>query len=133
MANQIIWFADPKLIKVLMKDEKPVGFLMAYPDISRAIQRIKGKMFPFGWIHLMIALKTTRWININGAGIIDSYRGLGGTAVLFDEMAKSVREGRYKHADLVQIGTENERMQREMSSFGINFYKTHKMYEKVIL
>ena len=133
MANQIIWFADPKLIKVLMKDEKPVGFLMAYPDISRAIQKTKGKMFPFGWIRLMIALKTTRWININGAGIIDSYRGSGGTAILFDEMVKSVRESRYEHADLVQIGTENVRMQRELSSFGINFYKTHKMYEKVIL
>lgn len=130
MAEQILWFADPNLIKVLMKDEQPVGFLLAYPDISRALQATKGKLRPFGWLRILWELKTTLWININGAGIIEEYRGMGGTAVLFDEMAKSVLEGRYQYAHLVQIGTENERMQRELSSFGINFCIAHMMYER---
>jgi len=50
--------------------------------------------------------------------------------VLFSEMHKSVVEGRYEHADIVQIGAENDRMQNEMRNFGIDFYKTHRMYEK---
>ena len=132
MANQILWFADPRLIKILTKDKRPVGFLFAYPDISVALQKTKGKLFPFGWLRILIELKTTRWINFNGAGIIEEYRGLGGTAVLFHEMAESVLAGRYREADLVQIGTENDRMQREMSSFGINFYKSHKIYERTL-
>jgi len=132
MANQILWFADPRLIKILTKDDRPVGFLFAYPDISDALQKTKGELFPFGWLRILIELKTTHWININGAGIIEEYRGLGGTAVLFNEMAESVLAGRYREADLVQIGTENDRMQREMSSFGINFYKSHKIYERPI-
>ena len=32
MASQMLWFADPQLIKIVMKDEEPVGFLFAYPD-----------------------------------------------------------------------------------------------------
>jgi hypothetical protein len=132
LANQIIWFADPRLIKIFMKDDLPVGFLLAYPDISFAIRKIRGKLFPFGWVRLLFALKTTDWINVNGAGIIAEYRGSGGTAVLFDELAKSIRAGRYEQADIVQIGLENDRMQREMRSYGIDFYKTHKLYEKKI-
>ena len=132
MASQILWFADPRLIKVLMKDEQPVGFLLAYPDISAALIKTKGRIWPFGWVRLLLELKRTEWINVNGAGIIAEYRGLGGTAVLFNEMAKSVKEERYLHADLVQIGVENERMQRELSTFGIDFYKMHRIYQRMI-
>ena len=132
MANQILWFADPRLIKILTKDERPVGFLLAYPDISAALQKTRGRLWPFGWVHLLRELKRTEWINVNGAGIIAEYRGMGGTAVLFNEMAKSVREGHYIHADLVQIGVENERMQHELSTFGIDFYKMHRIYRSMI-
>jgi hypothetical protein len=129
MADQILWFADPHLIKVLMREEQPVGFLLAYPDISAALQKTKGRIWPFGWVRLLWELKHTEWINVNGAGIISEFRGMGGTADLFNEMANSVREGRYIHADLVQIGMENERMQRELSTFGIDFYKMHRIYK----
>jgi hypothetical protein len=130
MAKQMLWFADPRLIKIVMKDDKPVGFLFAYPDISRAIQRVHGRVFPFGWIVLLLELRKTRWININGAGMLPGYRGVGGTALLFNEMHKSMLESRYCYADIVQIGVENENMQREMRDFGIDFYKTHRVYEK---
>jgi hypothetical protein len=130
MAQQLLWFADPKLIKILMKDDDPVGFLFAYPDISAALQRTRGRLWPFGWIRLLRELKQTRWVNINGAAIIERYRGLGGTAILFSEMQRSVIEGGFLYADLVQVGTANDRMQREMRDLGITFYKRHCMYER---
>ena len=132
MSRTILWVADPGIIKILMKGEKAVGFLLAYPDISTALQKTGGRLLPFGWIQMLFELKRTKWININGAGIIDDYRGLGGTAVLFEELGKSVKSGQYQHADLVQIGMENEKMQRELSAFGIDFYKSHCMYSKMI-
>jgi uncharacterized protein (DUF1015 family) len=76
-------------------------------------------------------MKKTDWININGAGLIQEYRGLGGTALLFSEMQKSIVEsGQFRHADIVQIGLENRNMQREMENFGIVFYKTHRTYQR---
>lgn len=130
MADQLLWFADPKLIKIVMKDGEPVGFLFAYPDISVAVQRTQGRVFPFGWLALLREMKRTKWVNINGAGMIEKYRGSGGTALLFSEMQKSVVEGGFEHADLVQIGVENEKMQRELRELGIDFYKTHRLYQR---
>lgn len=129
VADQLLWFADPRLIKVVFKGDQAVGFLLAYPDISAAIQKTGGKVFPFGWIRLFRELKQTKWVNINGAGMIEGYRGLGGTALLFSEMYKAVKESGYSYADLVQIGLENERMQRELRNLGIDFYKQHTVYE----
>jgi hypothetical protein len=133
LADQLLWFADPRLIKVVMKGDEPVGFLFAYPDISAAVQRTRGRIFPFGWISLLRELRKTKWVNINGAGMLEGYRGLGGTALLFSEMQKSIMEGGFQHADLVQIGTENDRMLRELRSFGVEFYKVHRIYEQDII
>ena len=134
MANQLIWLADPKLIKLVMKDNKAVGFLLAYPDVSRALQKTRGRLFPFGWLTLLLELRRTDWININGAGLLPEYRGSGGTAILYSEMFKSVSENpRYKHAEVVQIGVENESMQREMENFGIDFHKMHRTYSRELV
>lgn len=133
MAKQLLWLADPKLVKLVMKGDKAVGFLLAYPDVSAALQKTRGRLFPFGWLTLLLELRRTTWININGAGLLPEYRGSGGTAILYSEMFKSVTENpRYKHADIVQIGLENENMQREMENFGINFYKMHRTYWRAL-
>ncbi|HKZ43527.1 MAG TPA: hypothetical protein VJZ78_00650 [Anaerolineales bacterium] len=139
LASQMLWFANPNLIKIIKKidpdkgEDELVGFLFAYPDISKAVQKTKGKLFPFGWMTMLMELRNTDWININGAGLREDYRGLGGTAILFSEMEKSVRaSSKFKHADIVQIGMENDRMQREMANFGIDFYKNHNLYQKSI-
>ena len=136
MANQLLWFSDPRLIKIVYKvedprtgDDEPVGFLMAYPDISTALQKTKGRIFPFGWITLLREFKRTDWLNINGAGLIPEYRGSGGTAILYSEIFKSATEtSQFRHAEVVQIGLENTNMQREMEHFGMDFYKVHRTY-----
>jgi hypothetical protein len=130
MASQLLWFADPRLIKIIMREDEPVGFLFAYPDISAAVQRVKGKLFPLGWLDCLRELRRTRWVNINGAGIIEEYRGLGGTAILFSEMHKSIVAGGFENADIVQIGMENDKMQRELHDLGIDFYKAHRLYQQ---
>lgn len=69
LADQLLWFADPKLIKIVMKGDEPVGFLLAYPDISAALQKTRGRLFPLGWLAILRELRRTDWLNINGAGL----------------------------------------------------------------
>lgn len=140
LADQLVWFADPNLIKVVMKSdpsgkqgEQPVGFLLAYPDISAALQKTRGRLFPFGWISLLRESQRTDWVNINGAGMVPEYRGLGGTAILYSEIFKSLIENpRYHHIEVVQVGLENDAMQRELQNFGVDFYKIHRTYQKIL-
>jgi GNAT superfamily N-acetyltransferase len=129
LAGQMLWFADPKLVKIVMKDKEPVGFLLAYPNVSAALQRTKGRLFPFGWLVILRELRRADWLDINGAGLIPEYRGTGGMAILYSEMFKTVKEGgRFRRAEVVQIGMENDAMQRDLENFGIDFYKTHRTY-----
>ena len=126
----LLWIAQPELIKLILKDDQPVGFLLAYPDISAGLQATGGRVFPFGWVRLLWEKYHTRWVNINGAGIVAEYRGMAATALLFAELYRSVTgSGQFSHAEVVQIGDENERMRRELQGIGIEFYKTHALFE----
>lgn len=72
---------------------------------------------------LLVDMQRTPWVNINGMGIVRGHRGVGGTALLFSEMQKNIGQRSFAHADLVQIGSENDPMLRELRSLGVNFYK----------
>lgn len=133
MTNGLLWIAQPELIKLIFKDDQPVGFLLAYPDIARGLQATRGRVFPFGWIRLLWEKHHSDWIDINGAGIAAEYRGMAATALLFSEMYQSVTSsGQFKHGEVIQIGMENERMRAELRGMGIDFYKSHAMFEMEI-
>lgn len=130
MARGLLWLAKPELIKLIMKDDKPLGFLLAYTDVSAALQATNGRIFPLGWIRLLWEKHHTHMININGVGIIEEYRGLAATALLFAELNQSATaSGQFDCAEVIQIGTKNLRMRRELREMGINFYKSHALFE----
>jgi GNAT superfamily N-acetyltransferase len=130
MADQLLPIADPRLIKLVMKGNDPIGFVLAYPDPSAAIQRTKGRLWPFGWADLLLELRRTKWLNVNGAGILPEYQGLGGMALLLAEMENAVRASRCEHAEIVQISVNNDKMQGVLRDLGINFYKIHRVYQR---
>ncbi len=130
ISQGLIWLAKPELIKLIMKDDKTIGFLLAYPDVSAALQATKGRLFPFGWARLLWEKHHTEMININGIGIVDEYRGSAATALLFSELYTSVTaSGQFKCAEVIQIGVKNKRMRLELREMGINFYKSHALFE----
>jgi hypothetical protein len=130
LAQQIMWFADPRLIKVIFKGDEMAGFLFAYPDVSAAIQRTGGRMWPLGWVDLLAEKRRTKWLNVNGMGVLPRFRGLGATALLFCELYDSVLTGGFAYADMVQIGAENARMLNEIRGLEIDFYKTHRTFRR---
>jgi len=77
-------------------------------------------------------MRNTPWVNINGMGILKEHRGAGGTALLFSEMQKSIVQRGFIHADLVQIGSENDPMLRELRSLGLISIKSTAFTEKTL-
>jgi hypothetical protein len=133
MASQLLWIADPKLVKLIYKDNEPIGWMMGYPDVSVAFQKAKGHLFPLGWLRILLESKRTNRIILNGFGIVDDYQRLGGTAILYSELYKSVKDDdRYDSAELLQIREENIKSLLETKNFDIQFHKIHRLYEKFI-
>lgn len=132
IAKRVLQIAIPEQLKLVWKEDTIVGFLICYPDISAAIQRSGGKLLPFGWYYLLREFKRTKWINLNGIGILPQYRGRGVDAMMLAEAAKTMSEGNYEHAEVVQIDEGNTKMQAEMTALGVNFYKRHRIFHRAL-
>ncbi len=133
MVSQLLWIADPKLIKLIYKDDKPIGWLLAYPDIGAALQRSKGRLLPFGWLQVLLESKRSKWINLNGVGVIEEYQRLGVTAILINELYKSVMDSdQYQYVELLQFREENINSLLEASNIDIHFHKKHRLYERYL-
>jgi hypothetical protein len=130
IADRFLAAADPRLIKVVMKEEQVIGFVIGYPDVSAGIQRAKGRLWPFGWLHIWLAFKRTKWANFNGVGLLPEYQGLGANAVLYTELAKSVSEFDFQDADLVQVAENNIKSMGDVDAAGAEWYKRHRVYRR---
>lgn len=77
---------------LLDENNKVVAFGIAFPSISRALQKAKGKLFPFGWFHLLKALKNYELCDLMLNGAAPEWQGKGISSVYYREMADKALE-----------------------------------------
>lgn len=133
IVSRLITIAEPSLIKLIFMGDEIAGFTFTYPDISAAIQRTRGEIFPFGWAELLREKRRTLWANVNGNAILPAFQGSGANAVLYHELLTSLLESRFKYADIVQIQETNYPMLADLEAImPINPYKRHRVYKKIL-
>ena len=115
-------------IRLQVKGDEIIGFIFAYPNISKALQKTKGRLLPFGWITLMRAIRKSKKLVINGMGLLPEYQGLGGTALLYAELYKSGKPMGYEFIETVQVDEENFRSMSEHKNLEISWHVTHRCY-----
>ncbi|PKN84133.1 MAG: hypothetical protein CVU46_15030 [Chloroflexi bacterium HGW-Chloroflexi-8] len=129
IVDQLMIVADPKLIKIITYNDDVIGFLLAFPDISEALQRQKGRITPWGVLDIMLEFKRTKWVSLNGAGVLPEYHGSGGNVLLYDEMAKSFKDyDQYIHGELTQVAETAVQMRKDLISMGGRAYKNHRVF-----
>lgn len=128
IGHSIISIADPPLVKLVMKGEDVVGFLISYHGISKGIQRAKGKLMPFGWMWILLDKKFTKWVNVNGVGLLPTYQGSGANAILYTELQKTIRAYPFKHVEVVQVDEKNFASFSDMENIGVQWRKRHRGY-----
>ncbi len=132
LVDNLMVVADPKLVKLITYNDKIVGFLLAFPDISKALKRQGGKITPWGIVDMMISLKRTNWVSLNGAGVLPEYHGRGGNALLYYEMEKTIKDYGFEHYELTQVAETAEQMRKDLITAGGKPYKNHRVYHKKI-
>ena len=129
IAKRMLSVADPRLIKLVYKGDKIIGFLFSYPNISRGLQKTNGRLYPLGWFHLWREFKRTKYMDSNGIGILPEYQGLGPTAVIYTELEKTFREFNFDFVETVQTREDNIHSLGESSHFEMEWTKSHRVYE----
>lgn len=131
--QNVFMVADHRLIKLILRGGDIVGFLFAFPDASAALQRARGKLFPFGLIDLLIEMKRTQTVSGNGMGVLPEFQGTGGNALLYYEMGKTMLDFKqFKFVEMTQVAETTHQMRADLKNLNGVEYKNHRVYRKTL-
>jgi GNAT superfamily N-acetyltransferase len=135
VTRELIFVADPALIKVLAYGEQVAGFVFAFPDLSAALQRARGRLAPWALLDILAEYRRTSGLIVNGMGILPEFQRLGGNALLYYALERAVRGRRpssppFRHVDLTQVAETTSLMLSDLKTLGGQVYKTHRVYRR---
>lgn len=74
------------VIVIVNENDEVVAFAISLPSLSLAFQKAKGKLFPFGFIHVLRAFKNYNDVDMFLIGVLPEYQKLGANVLIFHEM-----------------------------------------------
>lgn len=122
--NYIICITDDK--------DELVSFAITMPSYSKALQKSKGKLFPFGWWHFLQAGKKNDRANFYLIGIHPDYQRRGVTAIIFKEIFERFRKMGIKYAETNPELEENKNVQLLWQDYNPVNHKRRRTYALTI-
>ena len=117
---------------ILDAEEHVVAFGVGMPALSKAMQKAKGSLFPFGWLHLMKALRKNDTIDLLLIAIDEKYKNKGVNAMIFDKFAKGITKNGIKYIESTRELEDNTSVQNLWRYLEHDLTKRARTYKKTI-
>ena len=129
--NKFLRFINPKFITfVFNKNNNIIGFAIIMPSYATALLKMKGKLYPFGFFHLINAKKNVKNVTLYLIGIDPSHQNKGVTAILFNSLIQNLKgkgiEDCYRTPELI----ENDAIDKIWKNFNPVLRKKRCTYRK---
>jgi hypothetical protein len=109
-----------------------IGFALAMPNISRSVQRCKGRMLPFGWLHILREARNPKYIDMGLIAVVDEYKGKGVNVIVANEVWKyCIRKKILSTESNLELET-NIDMLGQSASWNKEFLRRRRCYIKKI-
>jgi len=132
IAKAVKMIIDPRMVFFVEKDGKVVGCAINLPDINPSVKKMNGRLFPFGWWHLLRGKKKAFGLRTFLFGVLKDYRNKGiDIALVMDTFQQAMKIG-YEWSDCSIIVETNRRMIDPLEKWGGKLYKTYRLFNKTL-
>ena len=124
---------DLKLVPVVMNEkDELVGIAVTMGNMTEAMQKANGRLWPTGWMHLLKALK---WKRADSAEMLliavrPDYQGMGVNALFFDDLIPIYNQYGFKWAETGPQLEDNVRELSQWKSLQPEYVKRRRCYMK---
>jgi hypothetical protein len=132
MASRYMMILNPKFVKVVEAPDGVVGFAIGIPDISEAIRKSGGRLFPLGILRILIALRTSKKLLMLLGGVRKDYRNKGLDVLMAVKMLQACMNHKMELIDLHLILEKNTRMRAECERIGGRVIKRFRIFQKAL-
>ena len=116
---------------IVDENDKLAGLGVTIPSFSRALQKSGGKLFPFGWWHILKAMKgKTDTVDLLLIAVAKEYLNKGVNALLFADLIPSYVKNGYKWAESNPELEENSSVQLQWQYFDYRQHRRRRAFKK---
>jgi len=131
--SQYLGFIDLRFTKIVVnEDDAVVGVGIAMPSLSKALQKCRGRLFPFGWHHLLKALRNPEGLDLYLIGIKKEYRNRGLNSLLLTEITQNAILAGIRTAESSGELETNHAVQSIWKHFPRRQHKRRRAYIKML-
>ncbi|MBW0176812.1 hypothetical protein [Sediminibacterium sp.] len=131
MVKQYLPILNPSFVKAIVDDKGTLlSFVVAMPDMSKGLQKAKGKLFPFGLLYILSAMRKSKQLNLLLGAVKEGYRGKGLDVFMAMALIKTASAKRMTHMDSHLILETNRTMRAECEKLGGELYKRFRVFIK---
>ncbi len=119
---------------VVNENNEIVGVGVSMPDISEALRKCKGRLFPFGFVHLLKALKAKRIPELDMLliAVRPDYQNKGVNSIFFYDQIPYFNQYGVEHSETTSISEDNSKNQANWEHFEHILHKRRRAYIKSI-
>ncbi len=132
LAGRFLPILDPRFVKVVAKDGEVLSFIIAMPDMTDGINKARGHLFPFGFIHILRAAKTTKQLDLLLGAVKEPYRGQGLDVLMGVKVLESASKAGKEMMDTHHEMEANVLVRAEMERMGGKIYKKFRAFQKAL-
>ena len=133
MAKRLKTVADPALIILAEHKGKPVGFTFGFPNYNEIIQKMGGRLTPWGIMKFLYYRKKIKGIRAIVFGVLKEYRQSGISYLLYSELEKNTISRGYEWCETSWQLEDNEAINRFVASLGGKVYKKYRIFQRKIV
>ena len=133
LARQYMPVLDADFVKLVKNSAgELIGFFVGLPDMSRGIQKAKGRLWPFGFLHLLAAARRSKQIDLVLGAVKEEYRGRGVHLLLGQTLLRAAWDRGFEWMDSHLVLETNKLMRAEYENADGQVYKRYRIYRKQI-
>jgi len=114
------------------ENDDVIALGIAMPSFTKALQKAKGHIFPFGWYYMLRALSKNDLVDLYLMAVHPDYQNKGVNSIMFAELMPRFAKNGYKFAETNPELESNTRMSSQWSSFEYVNHKIRRAYIKSI-
>lgn len=122
-----------EMVTVIIREEDDavIGFGISLPNMSEALQKARGRMFPFGWYHLLKTLRSKpKVVDLYLTGVLPEYQNKGVNAILFNDLIPIYQRLGVVYAESNPELETNTAVQAQWDYFKREHHKTRRAFIK---
>lgn len=129
--KQYFSFVRPQYVPIIVdEDGKVAGFGITMPSLNKALKKINGKIFPFGFIHLLMEMKRSKNLDLYLTAVRSDLQNKGVNAMLIHHITKIAIANKIVSVETNRELESNVKVQSQWKFFDTRQHKRRRCYKK---